>query len=422
MAKSEAVALVSTSVRDAKRARNDARKVKVAEDGSVEAPVEKKETLLDKLKARIFTTRNLVNFATFRFHFKQDEDSIHDSVKYLSKMFKEHEVKLYDFECRVQSIYNFSRMSGQRIAVIDGVPFFMNKKEEDIMMKGGLVVYVPIWMRERAKIILQRELLKHRGSKRISRVQRMGSSKAYSATLATSEQFIRDDMYNYIDRVFDRMVNNKQWYLDNGKRYKETFMLHGAPGTAKTSTYMHFGAKYELNILQATPETFVRNFESIINRARMDDRKPLMILIEDIDACDELLTPEYKSKLLYPKDADDDFNYSTFINALDGAEAMHNLIVCLSTNFKERLIHSVFRSGRIDHQLDVIPFTSEEIALRVNTGLSDYIKGKPDGTFSVANIIDLRFCKTMEEIDELVKWLHVDSEFKEAQRKRYSEE
>lgn len=386
----------------------------------------KKETsegFLSNLRNKVFSLESLIKFGCYRFHFSQDLNEHGNTIGCLGRMFAEHEVSLYDFDCHVQSMYKFSKLNGQRLAIIEGVPFFMSRLEPEITRNGSLIVYTPIWMRDKAKKVLMRELKKHRTSKRLGHASQMSRAKAYSNTLAKTEQFIRPEDYKYIDRIFDRLVNDKKWYEESGRDYKETFLLYGAPGTAKTTAYMHFGAKYELNIFQATPESFVRYFESITTRALNDDRKPLMVLIEDIDACYELLTPEYKAIMRSNAggylETEEGFTYSRFINALNGAEKLHNMIVCMSTNFKERLIPSIYRSGRVDHQLDMKPLTSVEIAARVNTELSEYIASHPDYTFSVANIIELRFARTKEDIDEMVKWLHNEAEFKKTQEKNH---
>lgn len=361
------------------------------------------ESNLTRLRNKVFSLETLLKFGTFKFNF-QVKNGVGVQISYLHKFFKDNEVSIYDFECNVKSIYNFSKMHGQRLAIVEGVFFFMNKIPADALKSESIIVYTPIWQREKAKEILKREMLANRPIRTITSSR--GRKSGYSKELATKEQFVRSDVYDHFDRIFDRMVNDKAWYENNGRRYKETFLLHGEPGTGKTSLFMHFGAKHDLNVYSVTPASFVNEINELLSLAKQDDRFPLLVLIEDIDSCEELILKEFKSKNFSDQPiSESEFTYSTFINTLDGAIALENMIVCMSTNYKHKLIPSVYRAGRVDHQLDVTPLTSEEIAAHVNTEQSSYIASLPDSTFSIANIVDLRYCKTIEEIDELAKWI-----------------
>lgn len=362
-----------------------------------------KDSNLTNLRKKVFSLETLLKFGTFKFHF-QSKSGIGHHFAHLSIFFKTHEVSFYDFECSVKSIYTFSKMHGQRLAIVDGVFFFMNKTVADALKLESVIVYVPIWQREKAKEILKREMLSYRPIRQIETTR--GRKTSYPKDLATKEQFVRDDVYNHFDQTFNRMVNDKDWYINNGRRHKETFLLHGEPGTGKTSLFMHFAAKHDLNVYSVTPSGFVDEISTYLTIANDDKRFPLLILIEDIDSCEELILKEFKSKNFNDQPmSENEFTYSTFINTLDGAIALDNIIVCMSTNYKHKLIPSVYRAGRVDHQLDVTPLTSAEIAAHIKTEQSSYIASLPDSTFSIANITDLRYCKTKEEIDELAKWI-----------------
>ncbi len=369
---------------------------------------EKKEdtdSFLVKMRKKVISLDTLLKYGTFRFKFQMGKSTEH--IRYLKMFFAEHGIEGFDFECQVKTIYNFNRLQGQRIAIVDGVVFFMIQEEGDNIRTESLTLYTPIWQREEAGKILRRELLKYRPLRQLIYNGGYGrKTQPYEEYIGKQQQYVRPDVYEYVDRIFKRMVNEKEWYLESGKEYKETFLLHGAPGTGKTSLYMHFAGLHDLNVLITDPADFSIKIESIIERAKQDTRKPLMVLIEDIDSCNELLLQEFKTPNHHGLVSEGgEFTYSTFINALCGAHKLYNMIVCLSSNYKEKLIPSIYRAGRVDHQLDIIPLSSAEIAEHVNTELSEYINSFPDETFAIANIIDLKHCKTKEEIDNLVKWL-----------------
>lgn len=368
-----------------------------------------KENFLQQFKNKVLNLETLIQYGTFKFKINIGKTGSTLSVLTINKFFSEYGLKSYDFETIIKSPKNFSKTSGQRIALVDGILFFMVKREGDVFTKESLTVYCPVWQRVKATKILQRYFLDNRPQGIfIGGYGRTGMG-VVDKSLADKEQFVRQDVYDHLDKVFNRMCNEKDWYGNNGKRFKETILLHGLPGTGKTSIFMHFAAKYKLNVGNTTPEDFVTNFNTYYNQAKDDERNPLLVLIEDIDACEELLLKEHKSKGFVGspirRDDGEEFTYSTFINTLDGAHPLDNMIVCLSTNHKHKLIPSVTRRGRVDHDIEITQLTSVEIAARVNTELSEYIATFDDDSFSISNITDLRHCKTKEEIDELAKWL-----------------
>lgn len=365
---------------------------------------QKEETFLKDVKSKMLSLDNVVRYGTHKFTIPTNRQPLN---YFVDKFFKDHGFKSFDFETKIKSAKLFSQSIGQRVAFVDGVLFFMLKREEDILSKESLTIYCPIWQRTKAKEILQEFFLASRvRGIIIENSRRLNGGTKIKKELATQEQFVRPDVYNYLDKLFKRMCTDKDWYLSNQKRFKETILLHGTPGTGKTSIFMHFAAKYNLNVAITTPYSFVIDFENLRSHAEDDERAPLLVLIEDIDACEELVTKEFKSKFSdNPIDINAEFNYSTFINTLDGAQPLNNMIVCLSTNYKHKLISSVTRRGRVDHDIHITPLTSAEIAARVTTEQREYIATFPDNTFSISNITDLRYCKTKQEIDELAHWL-----------------
>lgn len=368
----------------------------------------KTSTVIQKIKDKVFTLDTLVRFGLYTFRTRTYQSGANPTIAPISAFFKENEIPLFDFGCMITGTRNFSKMSDFRVAKAGGCYFFLFVKPEEILTKASVTVYTPIWQRDRAKKILKKHFSESRPRGMFLNNGPSNNRRSFiDSGIATQEQFVRKNLYDYVDNIFRRMVEDKQWYVDNGKAFKETFLLHGEPGTGKTNLYVHFSARYNLNVARFNPKTFVEEFDWIMDTAADDDRQPLVVLIEDLDACPELLRHEFRKNVIESKDSD--FNYSSFINALEGAEKLHNIIVGLSTNFAERLIPSITRPGRVDHKLELTPLNSVEIGEFVRTDTSEYIGTFPDGTFNISNIIDLRSCNTNEEVLELAEWLDEES-------------
>lgn len=300
-----------------------------------------------------------------------------------------------------------------QLCVVDDV-YFVTFREKDLMDRhiSTTYLYVPIWQRNKARVVLKRLVEELAPKKRIytdeGKSAHRATGKSYPKDLETQHQYVRKDVYDRIDAIFKRLTTDPDYYINAGKKIKETILLHGDPGTGKTSLIMHMGAKYGLNVAIISPTNFIEDPHTLIRAKEMSFGKPYLVLMEDIDSTDDLLLNEFRSKAVSIKDKSNDnatFSYSSFINKLDGGLSVQNCIVCLTTNYKERLIPSLTRPGRVDQSIELVPLTSEEIALEVGNSQSEYIKAFEDGTFAIAHIVDLRLCQSEEQVDEVVKWI-----------------
>ena len=121
--------------------------------------------------------------------------------------------------------------------------------------------------------------------------------------------------------------------------YKLNVLLHGPPGTGKTSFIEVMASELKRNIrfMQITPKITDEQFSSAVSV--LDDND--ILVCEDIDC---LFTDR--------KDSDSKKNSMTFsglLNSLDGINGGKNgLIVFMTTNFKCRLDSALTRPGRVD--------------------------------------------------------------------------
>lgn len=161
---------------------------------------------------------------------------------------------------------------------------------------------------------------------------------------------------------------NEQWYVRRGIPYKLVFLLHGEPGTGKTS------------LIYGMASYFDRGIGSVDSIANIDDTlknlpENTFALIEDIDMIsisrdeeedDDDETPG-KPQAAAPARAERDLTSAAtqmsalqvLINALDGIATPHGLIMFITTNFRERLDVALIRPGRVDCDLEVTPLEAD---------------------------------------------------------------
>lgn len=137
-------------------------------------------------------------------------------------------------------------------------------------------------------------------------------------------------------------IGSSQWYTDRGIPYRRGYLLHGPPGSGKTSFIQALAGELGSNI-------------AIINlseRGLTDDRlihllahipSSTIVLLEDVDAA-------FVNRTQVQSDGYSGANvtYSGLLNALDGVASAEERILFLTTNHPEKLDMALIRPGRVD--------------------------------------------------------------------------
>ncbi|KXN64673.1 hypothetical protein CONCODRAFT_45084, partial [Conidiobolus coronatus NRRL 28638] len=136
-------------------------------------------------------------------------------------------------------------------------------------------------------------------------------------------------------------LSNGEWYLKRGIPYRRGYLLHGPPGSGKSSFIQALAGELQFNIC----------ILNLSERGLTDDRlnhlmtvvpERSLLLLEDIDAAfvkrDATEKQGYQSMV----------TFSGLLNALDGVAAAEERIVFMTTNHIERLDPALVRPGRVD--------------------------------------------------------------------------
>ncbi|KAG6851251.1 hypothetical protein H0H93_011687 [Arthromyces matolae] len=144
-----------------------------------------------------------------------------------------------------------------------------------------------------------------------------------------------------IERDVKSFLSRRQWYADRGIPYRRGYLLHGPPGSGKTSFIQALAGSlsYDICILNLSERGLA---DDKLNHLLSNAPERSFVLIEDIDAA-------FNKRVQTTEDGyQSSVTFSGFLNALDGVASGEERIIFMTTNHLERLDPALIRPGRVD--------------------------------------------------------------------------
>lgn len=172
------------------------------------------------------------------------------------------------------------------------------------------------------------------------------------------EMFV-DDIRDYLE------IETRRWYADRGIPYRRGYLLHGPPGTGKSSLSFAVAGKFGLKIYvlslaskSLTEEGLAVLFEALPRRC--------VVLLEDVDtvgiarvqkkeetkveSADQKTTATATTK--EEESSKKGVSFSGLLNAIDGVASHEGRVLILTTNHPEKLDPALIRPGRVDMKIE----------------------------------------------------------------------
>lgn len=151
--------------------------------------------------------------------------------------------------------------------------------------------------------------------------------------------------------------NNEEMYRRASIPYRRGMLLHGKPGTGKTSIVRAIQDKlklpvYVVNLKRLSDTSLLDALRTVPNRA--------IILFEDFDAVVSTVHKREEKPNQNPNQPTSALSLSAFLNSIDGAQSPEHVYFVFTTNHPEVLDEAVVRKGRVDVQ-EEFKFLNKEL-------------------------------------------------------------
>ncbi|KAK5652726.1 hypothetical protein OQA88_9579 [Cercophora sp. LCS_1] len=173
-----------------------------------------------------------------------------------------------------------------------------------------------------------------------------------------------DDVSDYLDPA------TRRWYSNRGIPYRRGYLLHGPPGTGKSSLSLALAGFFKMRIYIVSLSSVAASEENLASLFAELPRR-CVVLLEDIDTAGLThtrenvdttttqedsksdmvpgqLTPGNNSSGNMPAPPSGRLSLSGLLNILDGVASQEGRVLIMTTNHIEKLDKALIRPGRVD--------------------------------------------------------------------------
>lgn len=156
---------------------------------------------------------------------------------------------------------------------------------------------------------------------------------------------LKDGQKEQILKDITTFRRREHWYSIRGIPYRRGYLLHGPPGTGKTSLVQSVASKVNMNVAIIALSGSMDDEQ--FNVVLQDVPRNSILVMEDIDHCG------IKDSNSGKDNGSSKITMSGLLNALDGVVAQEGSMIFMTCNDITRLQPALLRPGRIDMKLEL---------------------------------------------------------------------
>ena len=278
-----------------------------------------------------------------------------------------------------------------------GRPLFINNQAPEVNPNGGSAAYgvaLTLWTFGTDYKWFRENLdLEEHSTKTVNKY----GDGSVSSKILTDDILTQNSVFEIIPETKDILneiesfLTERDKWVGLGLPYKLHFILHGAPGTGKSTFVKYVATKFE-----KTLNVYDLNEQSIGNTYPLDGS---FILFEDIHSVGSLLKEPVGEK--------HKTSLSGFLNALDGVAGSDNLVIFSTTNYLDKLDPAIMRPGRTSLVREfkaLQPAEVEHVLLQAYPELAKHMVGLTYPSLRLCDISTLKLVAKFD-VEQVVRFL-----------------
>lgn len=176
--------------------------------------------------------------------------------------------------------------------------------------------------------------------------------------------YLTESMLDVKDKI-QKWFDHKDWFMERSIQWKRGVLLHGLPGTGKTSFISALGEYFNIPVFIFDLSTFTN--EDLHERWQiLKSYTPCFVVFEDFDSVFDGRTNVYTQNAM----ANKPISFDCVLNVLDGAVKFDGIVTFITTNNIDKIDPALggggnTRPGRIDYvyEMDTINEYSKQFIM-----------------------------------------------------------